>query len=298
MINSHCYDFKLLRNNNKGILDDFVDATYILTLVGSERQKHIDEQLKLYTPTKKIYIVYNQGYEKCDKVLTEQIPPYDITDSYLNAINHSLMNNYNNILILEDDFIFSPLIKDESIVKYIHTFFIKNKDKTFYYNLGTAPALFYPNINIFNNTFRGIFCPLSHAVIYTKKIQLDIIKRTNENIKSSNNQWDNFLTNTYLNYFYKYPLCYQTFPKTKNKEYWCDKSKYSYYCTIEDFIISNFYKIVGLDKRPQPGFNIMYTIFFIFNYSIFLLFILFLLFIFLKIFNKKNILNVKKYLLK
>ena len=293
MINSHCYDFKLLKNNNKGILDDFVDATYILTLVGSERQKHIHEQLKLYTPTKKIYIVYNQGYEKCDKVLTEQIHPYDLTDSYLNTINHSLTNNYNNILILEDDFIFSPLIKDKSIVKDIHTFFIKNKDKTFYYSLGTAPILFYPNINIFNNTFRGIFCVYSHAIIYTKKIQLDIIERKNENIRS----WDVFLTNTYLNYFYKYPLCYQTFPKTENQKYWCD-NKSKYYCAIENFIVLNFYKILGLDKRPQPGFNIMYAIGFIKIYSIFLLFTLFLLFIFFKIFNKKNILNVKKYLLK
>jgi hypothetical protein len=190
------------------------------------------------------------------------------------------------------------LIKDESVVKDIHTFFIKNKDKTFYYSLGTSPVLFYPNINIFNNTFRGIFCVLAHSIIYTKKMQIDIIKRYNENIKNSNSLWDAFLTNTYLNYFYKYPLCYQTFPKTKNQEHWCDKYKYSYYCIIEDFIVLNFHKILGLDKHPQPGFNIMYTILFIFNYSIFLLFILLLLFIFLKILNKKNILNVKKYLLK
>jgi len=290
MINNHCYDFKLIIKN-KGIFDNFVDATYILTLVGSDRQSNIDEQLKLYAPTKKIYIVYNKGYKKCDKILIKHIPPYDLSNSYLNTIDHSLKNNYNNILILEDDFIFSPLIKNEDVIHDIHYFFIKNKDKTFYYNLGTIPLIFYPNINIFNNTFRGFDCRLSHAIIYTKKIQIDIIEHKNNNIMN----WDNFLTRKYLNYFYKYPLCYQLFTKTENQNYWCVEDIFPFHCFIQYSLTNNTIKILKLDKRAQPGFNIIYIMSFILNYLIFLIIIIIIIYILFQILEKKFLLKYLFY---
>jgi len=290
MINNHCYDFKLIQNN-KGILDNFVDATYILTLVGSERQKNIYEQLELYTPTKKIFIVNNKGYKKCNKTLIKNIPPYDLTDAYFNTINHSLKNNYNNILILEDDFIFSQKIKDSIIINEIDTFFSRNTEKIFYYNLGPIPILFYPNINIFNNTFRGIHCTSSHAIIYTKKIQIDIINRKNKNII----HWDTFLMKTYLNYFYKYPLCYQLFPITENQKYWYSINQGSIFHTICNNTIVNINKILELNKKSQPGFNIVYNISFFFNYLILFILLIILLILILNIFklNKKNIVNKK-----
>ena len=76
MINIHCFKFDLIQNK-KGIFDTFVDATYILTLVGSNKQNNINEQLK-------IFIVNNKGYKNCDKILYQQIPPYDLTDAYFN----------------------------------------------------------------------------------------------------------------------------------------------------------------------------------------------------------------------
>ena len=60
------------------------------------------------------FIVYNKGYKNCKKILPKQMPLYDIIDANENAFEHSLQNNFNNILILEDDFIFSERLKDKN----------------------------------------------------------------------------------------------------------------------------------------------------------------------------------------
>ncbi len=130
MQNSHCYTFEK-REYNNGFLDSFVDATYILTMENSKRKDNYENQLKEFIPTKTIYIVHNKGYKKCNKILPKEIPPCDLIDANLNAMNHTLKNNYNNILILEDDFIFNKKIKDPNIINEIKYFFNKKKMKSF-----------------------------------------------------------------------------------------------------------------------------------------------------------------------
>jgi len=289
MINNHCYTFELNKYKN-GILDSFVDITYIITLTNSNRIININKQLNRIIPTKNIYIVYNKGYKNCYKVLPENIPPYDLSDAYFNVIDHSIKNNFNNILILEDDFIFSENIKNNKIINEIDLFFYKNNNKIFYYNLGPFPYFFYPNLNIFNNTFSGIFCINAQAIIYNKKIQYEIIKYKN---KESIKHWDYFLTTTYKNYFYRYPLCYQTFPITNNQKYWLrnenDKDNYIY--KIFDYILQKIFNTLYLDKTPLPGYIIVYTICFIYTYTFFILIILLLILFSIRIFNisKKKI---------
>jgi sulfur transfer complex TusBCD TusB component (DsrH family) len=271
MVNSNCYNFEQYKYK-KGIFDSFIDATYILTLVGSDRIENINKQLEYVIPTKNVFIVLNKGYKKCDKVLYKQNSVYDIVDANKNALEHSLKNNFNNILILEDDFIFSEKLKDKNIINDIKLFINNNKNKVFYYNLGTYPILFYPNINLFNNIYRGIYCPLAHANIYNKNCVNEIFK----NIKNIKLSWDEYLVENYINYFYKYPLIYQIFPETENKKLWFSKKlKNSFFKYIDDLRI----KILNLDKEPQPGFNIMYTFFFILNYSIWVLIIIIFIYI-------------------
>ena len=122
MINSHCYTYKLLHNKKNGFMDNFVDATYIITMEENGRSDNIEQQLSMYTPTSKIYIAYNKGYKNCNKVLPKQITYYDLTDAYINIFDHSLKNNYNNILILEDDFMFYSKIKNKLILNQIKKF--------------------------------------------------------------------------------------------------------------------------------------------------------------------------------
>ena len=64
--NTRCYDIKKITYKS-GILDNSIDATYIIHLKDNGRLEHIQEQLKLYQPTKIVYIAYNKGFKKCEK---------------------------------------------------------------------------------------------------------------------------------------------------------------------------------------------------------------------------------------
>ena len=287
MINFHCYNFEH-HKYNEGLLDSFIDATYILTLVGSNRINNINKQLEYLIPTKNIFIVYNKGYKKCEKVLHKQISVYDIIDANANAFEHSLQNNFNNILILEDDFIFSERLKDKNIINDIKTFFYNNQNKVFFYTLGVYPLLFYPNINLYNNTYRGIFCVLAHANIYNKKSRIEILKNVNNNIKNINVHWDVYLTMNYINYFYKHPLIYQTFPETENKKYWLSENKYFFFENLLNYIQDKRIKYLKLDIQPEPGFDIMNNFYFILNYFIWLFIIIIIIYFIYRILNKNN----------
>ena len=283
MVNYHCYNFEH-RKYNKGILDSFIDATYILTIIGSSRINNINKQLEYLIPTKNVFIVHNKGYKNCKKILPKQIPLYDIIDANVNTFEHSLQNNFNNILILEDDFIFSEKLKNNNIINEIKKFFNTNQNQVFYYNLGSSPVLFYPNINLFNNTYRGIFCVLAHSNIYNKKCRIEILK----NINNINSHWDVYLTMNYNNYFYKYPLIYQTFSETENKKYWLSENKYSFFESFLSHIQDQRIKYLKLDIQPQPGFDIMNSLYFILNYYIWIFIIVMMLYVVYWILINKN----------
>ena len=290
MQNSQCYIFEKRKYSN-GFLDSFVDATYILTMENSKRKDDYENQLKEFIPTKTIYIVHNKGYKKCDKILYKNTPNYDLIDANLNAMNHSLKNNYNNILILEDDFIFNKEIKNNKIINEIKHLFYNNINETFYFNLGPFPILFYPSIN--NNIYRGIYNPMAQSIIYNKNI---IFKITNDKNINNYHQIDEYLTRNYKNYFYKIPLSYQTFPETDNKKYWGGNNTESIYNIYLIKIINYVHYLLEINSNPIVGWNRSYNILFFINYLLFIIIILFIVFItnyiiiFLKIKNK----NIKK----
>lgn len=280
--NKHCYDFQE-NNYSKGLFDDFVDVTYIITSYDDvSRNKNIQKQLEKLIPTQKIFFVYNNNYKKCKKNILEQMPPYDLKDANLNIMNHSIENNFNNILILENDFIYSDIIldsnKNNDITQEIKNFLNDNSNKPLAYNLGPNIYLINPLMNIFKyqNTFKIILGGGNHAVIYNKKIQLELIKQPKNIItKQFNDIYKNM--DTYLNlnfdvYFYKKPLIYQIWPETENQDYWTEN-------TIFMNLLSIKKKILSLDKYPEPGYSINYNIVFFISYLLF--FILFCLFLFI-----------------
>jgi hypothetical protein len=234
-------------------------------MINSPRNNHIEEQLKKFIPTKIIYIVHNQGYKNCSKILPKQSSDYDLIDANLNIMNHSINNKYNNILILEDDFIFNDKIKNKNILNEIYKLFKIRENNEFYFNLGPMPYLFYPHLFIFNNIYRGIIALCTQGIIYNKKIRESIIK------KNINIGYDLFLTLNYENYFYRTPLCYQTFPMTENQNNWCNSLYLSKIC-ISFFKI--MIKLLKLDIQVEPGFTIIYTIMFIIHYLIVFILIL------------------------
>jgi hypothetical protein len=196
----------------KGFLDNCVDATYIINLEGNGRLQNIYNQLNQYQPTKKIYIFFNKGYKNCNKKLYKNTPSYDLIDTYINIFKDAKSQNYKNILILEDDFIF-----DEKILNIENTNeicnFIQNKDEEYVYILGCVPFVQIPSISYNRNVLLKMG---THACIYTEKM-MEKILNTKQSIISD---WDVYMNFNLKQYMFYEPLCYQLFPQTENRKEW------------------------------------------------------------------------------
>ena len=116
-----------------------LDATYILYLEGSPRLSQIKNQIFKNPPSKKVYLVRNLGYKKVKKPLIEQSTRADCTASHYMAAKHALISKYENILILEDDFIFFDDIYDPTIISEISNFIVDNDIRSYF--LGSFPFL-------------------------------------------------------------------------------------------------------------------------------------------------------------
>lgn len=262
--NKKCYDFKKIINE-EGFLDKSVDATYIIHLKDNGRINHVYSQLDEFTPTKTIYLVINDGFKKCNKKLIEQVSYQDLTDAFLQCFKHANRNNYDNILILEDDFIFNPSIKEKSNYESIHSFLNKKKTDEFIYYLGCNPILVFPY------TYDGMHylsCKsLSmHAIIYSKKAR-------EKNLDLNLKHWDVIIEKSIeTKYMFHKPLCYQTYPDTENKQTWGEKDS-----IVISYIKNAIIKNLNLDKEVEPGFSILY--FFAKLLSFFILILLVIIFV-------------------
>ena len=78
-MNTKCYRFEKFIFQ-KGLLDNCVDATYIIHLKDNGRFEGIMNKLDEYHPTKITYIVFNKGYKNCEKEDYITIPPLDLVD--------------------------------------------------------------------------------------------------------------------------------------------------------------------------------------------------------------------------
>lgn len=244
-INNNCYKFKKL-SFNKGFFDESVDATYIIHLENNGRLDSIYNQLKQYIPTKIVYILFNKGYKKCEKKDYIYEPGHDLVDAFLTVLKNSKNKNYNNILILEDDFFFDEKIKNKSICDNINNFIINRKNQSYIYSLGCIPFL---SIPYFKNTDIVILKAGAHSCIYSSKLIDDILIIPENNIKD----WDLFQIFNCKKYNYFEPLCYQLFPNTENSKYWSNK-----YFMGGD-ITKILYKKFNLDKSIKPGYPFFYA---------------------------------------
>jgi len=286
-MNDKCFNYEK-RYYKNGFFDSFVDATYILTMENSKRKLNYENQLKKYIPTKIVYIVVNKGYKKCTKKLVKQRPNYDLIDANLNIMNHSLKNNYENILILEDDFIFNDALIESKILNEIKDFFNNNKNKNFYFNLGPSPSLF--NIIPNKNIYKCILTFTTHGVIYKKNLILDILNDKNIYIKNDNYIHIDRYISKYSGYFYKIPLVFQTFPETENQKFWTTNDILSKITKLQNKYLnidgsSNDYYVI------KNGWYKLYSILFFFNYLLNIIgasIILLILYYLYKINMKKN----------
>ena len=197
-------------------------------------------------PLSKIYIQYNEGYKNCEKTLKQQTPIYDVLEAYKQAFTHALNNNYNRVLIFEDDAIIDvDRVYCPKTIQSIKKFIEHNNPKV--YSLGAIPALSHP-LYLLNEHRKYLIGLAFHAVLYNESFMrffttLDPLKVRGKTI-------DAFVKDYVPVYGYHQPLIYQTFPSTENKEYWGKNAAFLQRCIA----------FLKLHKQPQPGFDRAYMI--------------------------------------
>jgi hypothetical protein len=258
-LNKNCYYFKKILFND-GLFNKSIDATYILHVVNNGRLNNILNELKKYHPTNIVYILFNKGYKKCNKNLYVKNTLYDIVDANYEIFKHAQINNYYDILILEDDFFFDKKVLNNFHINNINNFILSKKNKEYIYHLGCQPII-YSRVNLYNNL--GHFVGGVHSSVFSKKFRDLFFKDEISKISD----WDIYLNYKTKRYFYYIPLCYQFLNETDNS-----KNYPSYYGMT--YLGNYFIKKFKLDSNPVKGYNdVYYTSKYI---SIFISFFLFI----------------------
>jgi len=263
-----CNEYDII-NFESGILDDIIDAVYVITLKKSNRIENVYKQINEYKLSKNNIIQINERYTDCNIDLCEQQPNYHLFYNLVNICKHANKENYNNVLILEDDFIFDEQIKDTQIIKDLDDFINNNNFNL--YNLG---GVFITSIPYYSfKHFKYYLGLTSHSIIYSKNARDIIIEKY---------KYDKCMKNTILNFpyhdswfnknldkkfFYYKPICYQPLEITENQKTW--KS------SLSGIIMYNIIKLYGLDITPKIGFKWMYITFYIIHIIIFVIFLIY-----------------------
>jgi len=253
-IDPSCYTFKRMEVE-KGLFDSSVDATYVITLESNGRYERVIEQLKKYHPTRVLYIMTNRGYKKCKKNLRKEMPRYDLTDAFINVFKHAKAEHYKNILVLEDDFIFSDRILEPEVAPRVNKFVTDRGDTDFIYLLGCLPFLQIPYDRYHNIVWRS---GGTHAVIYSELCRERAIHDYDTILIDDWDMYNGFKMNRFT---YYEPLAYQTFPMTENRKQW-GFSEFILYLTD---LVLRFFK---LDIQVEPGYSIFYFMSKLFFYLI------------------------------
>jgi hypothetical protein len=270
-----CYRYEKILYKD-GLFNKSIDATYIINLEGNGRLDYIMKQLEEYHPTNIVYIVFNKGFKKCKKADFIINPPYDLVDANLNIFKHAKDNNYDNILILEDDFIFNSEIKSDFHINNINNFLEKKKNKLFQYYIGCVPYLMIPYDN-YNYIQKSTG---THSTVFSKNLREDLLNTDQMKITD----WDTYNNYNYVNrYAYYKPLCYQLFPETENSKYWGKNGSFRIPMIFMGNAIKKVFIYFKMNEQPEPGFYIFY----LFSKIIFHILILLLIIIIYKM--KKNL---------
>ena len=208
-------------NYDKGIFDRIVDITYIITMENSlKRHTHIYNELKKAQPTKEVIIVYSKVFKDINK---HDICG-DVDISYKDLMHvvmyiFSISKNKDNILILEDDFIFNKKIKSSDIDS-ISKFF--NKTKPHIYSLGSIHLLSNPLSFIHKRIYIKAG---THAMIYSK-IGRSILEKQFKTCIDIKKDIDTLTCFQRKTYGYYKNIYSQIFIKTENRNNWGKQFSY------------------------------------------------------------------------
>ena len=252
-VTSSCYYYQTIHFEESS-LD--IDAVYVLTMENSDRLEKLKKELYFHKPGKVVMIQVNKGFRNCSKRLckdsTEDIDVsyMDISHAYLNAFKNAVNNQYKNVLILEDDAIFSKEYYNADNLKIINEFIPKLDAKQSLFALGLVPWISLYNSNGIRKsvTASGI-----HATIFPISVMKKIISDCT-NIRDM----DMYVNLNCTRYFSHNPLVSQTFPQTENSNNW--GNDYGFLGVVIRTILGMFFWLMGLDKTAEPGTTYIYTL--------------------------------------
>jgi hypothetical protein len=267
-----CYRFEKLEYKS-GLLDDCVDATYIIHLEDNGRLPHIHEQLQKFQPSRTVYVAINRGFKNCEKKLPEAIPSHDLIHAFLTAFKHAEQNGYKNILVLEDDFIFDDAILEKDNTDSICKFIKGLENEPFLYSLGCLP---YIQVPISYKHRVALIKSATHACIYTKSIRTQLMLTSIKKISD----WDIYTNFNVKQYIYHIPLCYQLITETENSKHW----KYLPLLTELNNASKSF---LNMDTTPIPGFQYYYW------FSLIMFFILLLIVLYVAYFVARRMRSIR-----
>ena len=243
------YEIKTLQYGD-GILDKHIDATYIIHLRGNGREQRVFEELAKIHPTNRVHIVYNEGFRKCDKGPRVKTTVDDLTHTYLWIFENARVERYRNILILEDDFIFSDKIQEPGHQQKMFDIMETRKREDYLFLLGCLPFLLLPRDR---HSYTGITAGM-HCAIYSEQCILNTLANREKIV-----DWDiffNFVSETTNKYVYPEPLCYQLFPLTENSNNW---GMEHVVLAVLSSLVKPAMQLCQLDRHVEPGYSIFYA---------------------------------------
>jgi len=254
-----------------GIFDDIVDCVFIITMDKSvERHKNIHDQLTKYNLCKNTQILFNKGFKIHGKYFTTfnesvrvENTSHDLFHANLFLFNEAITKNYNNILILEDDFILSTKLSEIEHIQNLTHFVHSKKNKNMILYLGIIPIISRKYNDLF---FNPIIHMGTHAVIYNRHYLVNVMSHQDINKIYDIDLYNcnSMFTSKFL---YKEPLVYQIFPETENKSNWGKITSNEFVnniihntrsCLMKHNVVFPDLIKLGIDKSPEPGTSYLY----------------------------------------
>jgi hypothetical protein len=244
-MSEHCYRIEEipLQYKQSYLFDESViDATYILYLEGNGRLPSIQDQLARFRPTRRVYLVVNQGYKRCsNKEPWIHSAAQDLTAANCFVFRHSLNEGYDKVLVLEDDYQFVDRVWDpavrQSISRFLTTLSNQSDAK---YALGSHPLMM-AHCSWDLEHYYGVYVQ-SHANVYTKGFMESILASKPEQLPLL------FDWNGVANYLYGEPLCYQLLSQTENRT-----------ASWSNPLLDVWISFLELDQKPD-GYAFVYSL--------------------------------------
>ena len=232
-----------------GLFDNYLDMVYIITMENSDRHEKMISELKKNKPYHKIKILYNKGFKNTNKVLPENGSNYDLVDANRHIFMDAMSNDYENILIFEDDVCFYENYTKQDIENIGN--FIKTNNYDLY-DIGPCGVSFCIPYIYDLNQYCVFFRTGSHSIIYNKCFIEKFFNETK--LIHHIDMYTNHIKFKKFNYYNQ--ICYQLFPKTENQKTWFIACKEIFYFDFLSKIVMDiiFYLITHFKVDSSPKY--------------------------------------------